>query len=162
MELLMNKRERHAAIMRIISENEVETQNELKELLGNEGITVAQATLSRDIRELNIRKSVSEDEVNRYFSGTAPGEIEYNSIFAQSVISMDYAQNMVVLKCHAGLANAACKVVDDQGFGSVVGTIAGDDTVFIVTRSENHAVRLLVQLAQLARLTAGVEPADKD
>lgn len=147
----MNKKERHAAIMRIVSENEIETQNDLKALLEREGIKAAQSTLSRDIRELKILKSVSEDDVNRYFSGITPHGIEYSSIFAQSVISMDYAQNMVVLKCHAGLANAACKVVDEQEFGAVVGTIAGDDTVFIVTRSENHAVQLIVQLAQLAR-----------
>lgn len=138
--------------MRIVSENEIETQNDLKELLEREGIKAAQSTLSRDIRELKILKSVSGDEVNCYFSGTAPREIEYSSIFAQSVISMDYAQNIVVLKCHAGLANAACKVVDEQELGSVVGTIAGDDTVFIVTRSENHAVQLIVQLTQLTRV----------
>lgn len=149
----MKKKERQTAILRLISEYEVETQNELKELLGREGIIVAQATLSRDIRELNIRKSVADDEVSRYFSGAGAGSVGYSSIFAQSVITMDYAQNMVVLKCHAGLANAACKVVDEQEFGSVVGTIAGDDTVFIVTRSENHAVQLIVQLAQLARPT---------
>lgn len=135
--------------MRLISEHEIETQNELKELLEREGITVAQATLSRDMRELSIKKSVSDDEVNCYFSGMSAGEIVYSSIFAQSVISMDYAQNIVVLKCHAGLANAACKVVDEQDFGAVVGTIAGDDTVFIVTRSENHAVQLISQLARL-------------
>lgn len=144
----MKKKERQAAIMRLISENEVETQNELKALLEREGITVAQATLSRDMRELSIKKSVT-DEVSCYFSGMGAGEIGYSSIFAQSVISMDYAQNMVVLKCHAGLANAACKVVDEQEFGAVVGTIAGDDTVFIVTRSENHAVQLISQLARL-------------
>jgi len=115
----MRKKERQAAIMRLISENEIETQNELKALLEREGIIVAQATLSRDMRELSIKKSVSD-------------------------------QNMVVLKCHAGLANAACKVVDEQEFGTVVGTIAGDDTVFIVTRSENHAVQLISQLARLS------------
>ena len=145
----MRKKERQAAIMRIISENEIETQNELKALLEREGITVAQATLSRDMRELCIKKSVTDGDVNCYFSGMSAGEIEYSSIFAQSVVSMDYAQNMVVLKCHAGLANAACKVVDEQEFGAVVGTIAGDDTVFIVTRSENHAVQLISQLARL-------------
>lgn len=146
----MRKKERQAAIVRLISENEIETQNELKALLEREGITVAQATLSRDMRELSIKKSISDDEVSCYFSGMSAGEIEYSSIFAQSVISMDYAQNMVVLKCHAGLANAACKVVDEQEFGAVVGTIAGDDTVFIVTRSENHAVQLISQLARLS------------
>lgn len=143
----MKKKERQSLIMRLISENEVSTQNELKELLEREGISAAQATLSRDIRELRIRKS--EDELGCYSAGIAAGDIEYSSIFAQSVISMDYAQNMVVLKCHAGLANAACKVVDERGFGAVVGSIAGDDTVFIVTRSENHAVQLLAQLARL-------------
>lgn len=145
----MRKKERQAAIVRLISENEIETQNELKALLERNGITVAQATLSRDMRELSIKKSVSDDEVSRYFLGMRAGNIEYSSIFAQSVISMDYAQNMVVLKCHAGLANAACKVVDEQELGAVVGTIAGDDTVFIVTRSENHAVQLISQLARL-------------
>lgn len=143
------KKERQAAIMRVITENDVETQNELKELLEREGIAVAQATLSRDIREMNIKKSLDDDEVSRYYSGDSADAVGYSSIFAQSVISMDHAQNMVVLKCHAGLANAACKVVDEQGFASVVGTIAGDDTVFIVTRSENHAVRLIVQLTRL-------------
>lgn len=145
----MKKKERQAVILRLISENEIETQNELKELLEREGISVAQATLSRDIRELSIKKSVSDDDVNCYLSGIEGKNIEYISIFAQSVISMDYAQNIVVLKCHAGLADAACKVVDEQNFGSVVGTIAGDDTVFIVTRSENHAVQLILQLKRL-------------
>lgn len=145
----MKKKERQAVILRLISENEIETQNELKELLEREGIGVAQATLSRDIRELSIKKSVSDDYVNCYSSGIGGEIVEYSSIFAQSVISMDYAQNIVVLKCHAGLADAACKVVDEQNFGSVVGTIAGDDTVFIVTRSENHAMQLIMQLTRL-------------
>lgn len=145
----MKKRERQAVILRLVSENEIETQSELKELLEREGISVAQATLSRDIRELSIKKSVSDDYVNCYNSGIGGENVEYSSIFAQSVISMDYAQNIVVLKCHAGLADAACKVVDERNLGSVVGTIAGDDTVFIVTRSENHAMQLIMQLTRL-------------
>ena len=76
---------------------------------------------------------------------------EYNSIFAQSVLSIDHAQNMVVLKCRAGLANAACAVVDEQGFPTVMGSIAGDDTVFILTKSENHAVQLIADLTRLTR-----------
>ena len=70
----------------------------------------------------------------------------YNSIFAQSVISVDYAGNTVVIRCHAGMAPAACKIVDEKGFGLVVGTIAGDDTIFALTRSEKHALRLMEQL----------------
>lgn len=145
----MRKKERQAVILKIIAENEIETQNELKKLLKRRGISVAQATLSRDIRELGLKKSGSDEGAGYYLSGVEGRDIKYISIFAQSVISIDYAQNIVVLKCHAGLADAACKVVDEQSFDAVVGTIAGDDTVFIVTRSENHAVQLIFQLKKL-------------
>ncbi len=135
--------------MKIISSVEVKTQTELQTLLNERGIDVGQATLSRDIRELKITKYPSENDVNCYYFGEPDEDIPYSSIFAQSVISMDTAQNIVVLKCHSGLADAACKVVDEQGFGSVVGTIAGDDTVFILTKTENYAVQLLSKLRRL-------------
>lgn len=147
----MIKKTRQTAILRVISENEVETQNELRQLLKEQGISVGQSTLSRDMRELGIVKRTNENEVNCYYSGMSGADAEYNSIFAQSVISMDHAQNMVVLKCRAGLANAACAVVDEQGFPTVMGSIAGDDTVFILTKSENHAVQLIADLTRLTR-----------
>ncbi len=100
------------------------------------------------MNELQLVKRMSENGVNCYFFGEEI-PLDYNRLFAQSVVSMDYAQNIVVLKCHSGLANAACKVVDEQGFKSVVGTIAGDDTVFIVTKTENFAISLLAQLRKL-------------
>ena len=145
----MDIKKRREAIIKIISENEIETQSELMEKLAELGITAGQATISRDIRELRISKHLSENDVNCYFFEDASGDMQYNSIFAQSVISMDYAQNIVVLKCHSGLANAACKVVDDQKLGSVVGTIAGDDTVFILTKTENHAIALISALEKM-------------
>lgn len=149
----MTKKQRHTAILQTISENEVETQEELRELLKERGISVGQSTLSRDMRELGIVKRMNENEVNCYYSGMSGADAGagYNSIFAQSVVSMDHAQNMVVLKCRAGLANAACAVVDEQRFPTVMGSIAGDDTVFILTRSENHAVQLLADLTRLTR-----------
>lgn len=145
----MEKKRRQAAILRIISENEVETQQELQIRLRQAGFRVTQATVSRDIRELKIRKGLSENGINCYYAGIGGKPAAYNSIFAQSAVSLDYAVNIVVIKCHAGMANAACKVVDEQNFGFVVGTIAGDDTVFILTRSENHAVQLIEQLRRL-------------
>ncbi|MDE6726532.1 MAG: hypothetical protein K2J80_01170 [Oscillospiraceae bacterium] len=145
----MDKRSRQSAILRVISENEVETQNDLQLLLKQEGIAVGQSTLSRDIRELGIVKRVNENDVNCYYSGLSSAKTSYNSIFAQSVISMDHAQNIVVLKCRAGLANAACAVVDEQGFATVMGSIAGDDTVFILTKTENHAAQLITDLKRL-------------
>lgn len=146
----MDKKVRQEAIIKIVSENEVETQAELIERLEEAGISVGQATVSRDIKELKLEKRVSEYGVNCYsFMDKSEDEIPYISIFDQSVISMDCAMNAVVLKCHSGLADAACKVVDEQKFDSVVGTIAGDDTVFILTKSENHAMRLLGLLGRL-------------
>lgn len=133
----------------MISENEVETQNDLQRLLKQEGINVGQSTLSRDIRDLSIIKRTNENDVSCYYSGLSSAKVDYNSIFAQSVISMDNAQNIVVLKCRAGLANAACAVVDDQGFPTVMGSIAGDDTVFILTKTENHAAQLISDLKRL-------------
>lgn len=147
----MDKKKRHKEILKVIAENEVETQDELQRLLKLKGISVGQSTLSRDIRELSIVKRVNENEVRCYYSSLSGTEVGYNGIFAQSVISMDNAQNIVVLKCRAGLANAACAVVDEQAFPTVVGSIAGDDTVFILTKTENHAVQLMTDLKRLMK-----------
>lgn len=145
----MDKKKRREAILDIISKNEIETQLELQERLSEMGISAGQATLSRDIRDLKLEKRVSECGVSCYFFMGESEDIPFISIFAQSVISMDYAVNTVVLKCHSGLADAACKVVDEQNFDSVVGTIAGDDTVFILTKSEMHAMKLIARLRRL-------------
>lgn len=147
----MDKKRRQAAIIEIITEYEVETQGELSRLLGERGINATQATLSRDINELHITKCESENGLNRYYSGIASGPVEFSDIFSQSVLSVDYAMNTVVLKCHAGLADAACKVVDERRLESVIGTIAGDDTVFILTKTENHAKALCVRLKQMTK-----------
>lgn len=145
-----SRKSRQEAIIKIVSENEIETQAELIERLEGLGFTVGQATVSRDIKELKLEKRVSEYGVSCYsFMNSNEQEIPYIGIFDQSVISMDRAMNTVVLKCHPGFADAACKVVDEQRFDSVVGTIAGDDTVFILTRSENHAIRLMGLLGRL-------------
>ena len=145
----MEKNKRHAALLKIIAEQEVETQQELQILLREQGFKVTQATISRDMRELKINKGLSENGVNCYYAGGVSGSAEYNAMFAQSVTSLDYAMNTVVIKCRAGLANAACSVVDEQEFGFVVGTIAGDDTVFVLTRSESHAIQLIEHLKRL-------------
>lgn len=147
----MDKKIRQSAIIEIITERDVETQGELAMLLKERGINATQATLSRDINELHITKCESEDGQNRYFSGISSKPIEYSDIFAQSVLSVDYAMNTVVLKCHSGLADAACKVIDERSIDSIIGTIAGDDTVFILTKTENHAKALCVRLKQLMK-----------
>ena len=134
----MDKKQRQRAILKIISSQEVETQEQLGELLAEAGYPTTQATVSRDMRELNC-----------YYSPECENPPEYSSVFAQAVLSIDYAMNIVVIKCRPGLANAACVVLDDEAFGFVVGTIAGDDTIFVLTRTENHAVQLIELLKKM-------------
>lgn len=148
---MMEKKQRHAALLSIIAENEVETQQQLQMYLKKAGFRVTQATISRDMQELKINKGMSENGVNCYYSPAMGKSPAYNNLFAQSVLSMDYAMNTVVIRCKAGLANAACAVLDEQQSGLVVGTIAGDDTIFALTRSENHAVQLIEQLKKMMK-----------
>lgn len=145
----MEKKQRQRAILKIISSREVETQEQLGELLAQAGFPTTQATVSRDMRELRIQKGVSENGVNCYYSPECENPPEYSSVFAHAVLSLDYAMNIVVIKCRTGLANAACVVLDEQQLGFVVGTIAGDDTIFVLTRTENHAVQLMELLRKM-------------
>ena len=108
----MDKKQRQRAILKIISSQEVETQEQLGELLAEAGYPTTQATVSRDMRELKIRKGMAENGVNCYYSPECENPPEYSSVFAQAVLSIDYAMNIVVIKCRPGLANAACVVLD--------------------------------------------------
>lgn len=145
----MEKKQRQRAVLKIISSQEVETQQQLGELLEAEGFYATQATVSRDMRELKIRKGMSQNGVNCYYSPDCETPPEYSGVFAQSVLSIDYAMNTVVIKCRPGLANAACVELDQQDFGFVVGTIAGDDTIFVLTRTETHAAQLIELLKKM-------------
>ena len=148
----MDKKQRQRAILKIISSQEVETQEHVVCSItanGESGYPTTQATVSRDMRELKIRKGMAENGVNCYYSPECENPPEYSSVFAQAVLSIDYAMNIVVIKCRPGLANAACVVLDDEAFGFVVGTIAGDDTIFVLTRTENHAVQLIELLKKM-------------
>ena len=125
------KNQRHEAILEIIAENAVTTQEMLIELLAERGISTTQATLSRDIQHLSLVKQRDEKGINRY---TLPATVaEEKSIFEEAVTDVDYALNIIVLKCRAGMAQGTC---------AAIGTIAGDDTIFILTRSENDAKKI--------------------
>ena len=143
------KSKRQEKILELIHDHSVQTQEQLLAELNDAGFRTTQATISRDMRELKIRKGLSEDGVNCYYSPECENPPGYSSVFAQAVLSLDYAMNTVVIKCRPGLANAACVVLDEQDFGFVVGTIAGDDTIFVLTRTENHAVQLLELLRKM-------------
>ncbi len=143
------KKKRQAEILKLISTNEVETQEMLQSLLKERGYNVTQATVSRDINELNIEKNLSENGVSCYAKAEKIHKVRFQNIFSEAVVGIDYAMNIVSIKCHSGLANAACAGLDLMNLSFIVGTIAGDDTIFVLTRTESDAKILAQKLKEL-------------
>lgn len=146
------KSSRHSKILEIISEHPIETQDELLSRLKTEGYKVTQATISRDIKDLRLVKTLGSDGKYRYTGAQASSsEIRSNfdQLFLSSVVSMDLAQNIVVIKTLSGMANAVCAALDSTGNSAIVGTIAGDDTIFVACRTDEHARSLVSTLKQL-------------
>lgn len=136
------KKERQKKILEIIERYNVETQEELTAKLGEEGYNVTQATASRDIRELNLIK-VSIDGMS-YKYAVAPKEdikisVKYKNILRETLISADFACHTVVLKTYSGMAQAAAAAIDNMGWNEIVGSVAGDDTILIIMRSDESA-----------------------
>ena len=148
------KKRRHAKIREIIENYCIETQEELLEHLKAAGFDVTQATVSRDIKELRLVKSLDANEVYCYMNPRAEAGdngVNYTDIFKKAVQNIDYASNDVVIKCHTGMAQAACAALDCMDWGMIVGTLAGDDTIFVITRSEQQAQVLVQELLQMIR-----------
>ena len=147
------KSKRQAKIMEIISNTNVETQEQLLALLQEAGFSSTQATISRDIKELRIVKELTGFGTYRY--ATAAREVpstfsgRLNTIFRECVTSFDYAQNMIVVHTLPGLANAAASALDAMKMSAILGTIAGDDTVFIVMRDQNAAAAFCGEIKSL-------------
>lgn len=137
------KAKRQSKIMEIISNTNVETQEQLLQLLQEAGFTSTQATISRDIKELRIVKELTTLGNYRYTAGTKEVPSTFsnrlNTIFRECVTSFDYAQNIIVIRTLPGLANAAASALDAMDLSVVLGTLAGDDTVMVVMRDNNAA-----------------------
>ena len=136
---------RQDAILKIVSEECITTQTELLEALEKEGFQTTQATVSRDIKALRLIKKPDEFGRSRYTVEKGENDevfSKFNSVFGHSVISIDHSGNIIVVKCYNGMANAACATLDAMQLEGVVGTIAGDDTIFALCRSQETAVRL--------------------
>ncbi|MCH5348893.1 MAG: ArgR family transcriptional regulator [Oscillospiraceae bacterium] len=132
------KKQRQSKIVEIIEQRDVATQEDLKKYLEEEGIVTTQATLSRDINELNLKKQMSATGVYIYVRAKK-SDMECPTFFRESVIEVAYAMNTVVIKCYAGMAQAACAALDKMNCDDVVGTIAGDDTIFALMKTEAAA-----------------------
>lgn len=146
------KTRRHAKILEIINSRSVETQEELQQLLREAGYQVTQATVSRDIKELRLIKT--PDAAGGYHYGIANSGAEhissrFHSIFSDSVLDVQYAQNIVVVHCLTGMAQAACAAMDSLHWKQVIGTLAGDDTFICVATSEQDAEDLVLELKKM-------------
>ncbi|MEG1614556.1 MAG: arginine repressor [Oscillospiraceae bacterium] len=116
---------------------------------------VTQATVSRDIKELKLIKKVGQNGRSRYAinqSETDDFLSKYFSILSGSVLSVDYAVNTSVIKCYAGMANAACAAIDSMDWEGVVGTLAGDDTIFVICRNEDAAKQLKESIEKMINI----------
>ena len=147
------KSQRQSKIMEIISTRNVETQEQLLAALQEAGFRGTQATISRDIKELRIVKELTSLGTYRYTASTnemaGSFSVRLNTIFRESVVSFDYAQNIIVVRTLPGLASAAASALDAMNLSAVVGTLAGDDTVMIVMRDNNAAAAFCGEIKNL-------------
>lgn len=148
------KSARHAKIVELVTNKNIENQDMLIKELETHGFKVTQSTISRDIKHLRLIKQTGENGKTFYtIQGLEENNIskKFHQIFADSVISVDYAINMVVIKSYTGMAMAACAALDKMQLSGMLGTIAGDDTIFIVMRSEEHAKNISKEIFNLIK-----------
>ena len=141
----MTKKERRAVLLELVKQNETSTQDELVRLLAQKGVIVTQATVSRDVRELGLVKRNGILGTGVYSADKRIPEnihTKFGSLFTSSILSVETAGHLVVIKCCAGMAQGVCATIDNLEIKAIVGTIAGDDTIFIACKTENNANEL--------------------
>lgn len=135
------KKNRHELILSFIQNNNVSTQDEIIKMLSEHGYNVTQATISRDIKELKlVKEHYGKNNVKYAVSTKKDNNDNIKMIFARSVLSVEVAMNLIVVKCYPGTANAACVALDSLHINGVVGTIAGDDTIFTACTDTQVAI----------------------
>ncbi len=152
----MMKAARQAALLDVIEQQEIQTQEELASALARHGITVTQATISRDIKELGLIKIVGDNGAYRYASPNRSGSDDSHTqrltrMLADSMLSATAASNLVVIKTLSASANAAGEAIDTMHWPEVVGTLAGDNTLLVVARTPEEAERLTDRLMAMIR-----------
>jgi transcriptional regulator of arginine metabolism len=131
------KIQRHAAILRVVRDRRIQSQDDLREALAEEGVNVTQATLSRDIRELGLAK-LSDPQGGAFYTHPHRGAVrpDLAQVLPTLLVSVDGVGPLLVLKTASGSAGAVTEALDQAGWDEVMGTIAGDDTVLVITRSQ--------------------------
>ena len=137
------KNDRQRRILEIVEREPIDTQEQLQQKLQEQGVTCTQATISRDIKQLHLIKEPVGHGQYRYTVSSQRNRLnvadKLRTIFRESIISVDFAQNIVVIKTMAGLANAAAAALDSMNIPYLVGTLAGDDTALLVMRDTESA-----------------------
>ncbi len=147
------KTKRQQALLDVIRHRHIETQEELTAVLREAGFAVTQATVSRDIKELRLIKTLGADG-RYYYASVTPSRpeeasVKLHTLFHDAVVQVDRAVNIAVVKTISGTAGAVCTAIDAMHLPSIVGSLAGDDTIILVVRSENEAVALCERLREL-------------
>ena len=146
------KKNRHYKIIEIINNHVVETQEQLASLLKEAGYDVTQATVSRDIRQMKLTKQVIEDGRQKYVYTTADPEVmhdKYVNVLRAGFVSMELAQNLLVVRTVSGMAMALAAAIDALELAQVVGCIAGDDTIFVAVKSVEEAQELVAEFQSM-------------
>ena len=146
------KTKRQSKLLELIRKNEIETQEELMSYLLKEGFAVTQASVSRDIRELKLTKIATSTGKQKYAvlnETTTDLSEKYVRILKDGYVSMDMAQNILVIKTVSGMANAVCAAIDAMNIHEIVGTIAGDDTIMCAIRTTEDTVSIMKKLRKI-------------
>ncbi len=143
---------RHSKIIDLINQYDIETQEELAARLNAAGFQVTQATVSRDIRELKLMKIAKPDGGSKYTVMTAQDRQDsekFIRVLKEAFLSMDLAQNVLIIKTSSGMANAAAAALDHINWSEVVGCIAGDDTIACFTKHTDDAILLMGKIRKI-------------
>jgi len=143
------RKSRQDILLKIIQEQEIETQQDLMLALKEEGFEVTQATVSRDIQELKLAKGKTKDGKSYYVKPPDPAFQKLKTLFRQSVTSIDGVNNFIVIKTIGGGASSACIIIDKLNHPQIMGTIAGDDTVLVIIREQNELENIIKQFELL-------------
>lgn len=145
---------RHAKIVELVSKNHIETQEELADLLNQEGFQVTQATVSRDIRDLKLTKVPTENGRQKYAVLKTTENVmseKYMRILKDGFHSMHKAQNILVIKTVSGMAMAVAAAIDEMQWSEVVGCIAGDDTIFCAIHDVDETVEVMAKIRKIVQ-----------
>ncbi len=146
------KKNRHDKIIELINNHVVETQDQLASLLKEAGYDVTQATVSRDIRQMKLTKQVTPDGRQKYVYTTADPEVmhdKYVKILKAGFVSMDLAQNLLVIRTVSGMAMALGAAIDALDMPQIVGCIAGDDTIFVAIKTNEEASEVMNEFYEM-------------